>query len=96
MPRDMILNSDYEITAANDDFVMGESTRQHQEQLLVNAKGAFKLSPLTGVGIDEFVQDDRVADMLREIKEQFINDGMINVDVQLSDDKLYVNGEYSS
>lgn len=58
------------------DFVVGKSDGQHQEHLLVFQKGALKDEPETGVGIENYLNDDDVDGMLREVRTQFEQDGM--------------------
>lgn len=59
------------------DFVMIESTAQHQRQLLLNNKGEFKESPTVGVGAALFLdEDDGMQNLMREITAQYSADGM--------------------
>lgn len=61
----------------NGDFAIGESTQQHQEDLLMSEKGEW-LSDLTaGVGIRSMLLNDSEPDELKvEIQVEFERDGM--------------------
>lgn len=59
------------------DFIIEESTLQHQRQLLLNNKGDFKENPTICVGADVFLDDDDgMQNLMREIAAQFSADGM--------------------
>lgn len=58
------------------DWVEGPADEQHQELLLVTKKGAWKENPLTGVGLIEYLMDNDVNGMLREVRRQFEADKM--------------------
>lgn len=66
-----------DLKIANGDFVVGKSDEQHQEHLLVFQKGALKDHPEVGAGIENYLMDEDVDGMLREVRYQFENDGMI-------------------
>lgn len=85
--RDILLNDDADLTTLNGDFVIGDSDEQHQEHLIVFQPGSIKRDPEAGVGIENYLMDDNIDDMLREIRHQFERDGMI-VDAVLFDKEL--------
>jgi hypothetical protein len=49
---DLILDADNELNIANGDFVLDESKEQDIHLILVSHEGAWKQSPLLGVGIN--------------------------------------------
>ena len=63
------------------DFVVVESTAQHQRQLILNNKGEFKQNPNICVGAVNFIDDEGRGNIIREITMQFIQDGMDVVDM---------------
>ena len=65
------------------DFSAVESTAQHQRQLILNNKGDFKQNPTIGVGVFEYIDDERVQDMMRAISVEFSRDGMDVQSIQL-------------
>ncbi len=77
MPTDILIDTVTNDMASKDgDFVIGDSTRQHQVDLLVASEGQYKQFPTTGVGIEFFLLDEDKTDMIRKIRSQFTRDGM--------------------
>jgi len=61
----------------NGDFVTGESTLQHQQDLLLGEKGQYRLYPDVGVSFQQFVNDNADFDDLNAaIQSEFVKDGM--------------------
>jgi hypothetical protein len=73
---DLLLDDTGDLSLSGNDFVFGLSDQQHQELLLLTEKGEWKESPLVGVGAMKFLESESTADLLREIRLQFSNDGM--------------------
>jgi hypothetical protein len=82
-----------DIACKNGDFVIGDSTLQHQADLLEAAEGEYKQSPTVGVGLQGFLNDENPADMLRKIRIQFVGDGLNIVQLQ-SADPLNIKANY--
>lgn len=76
MPNDILLDDDFDLLFEDGDLVIGESTRQHQQLLLLSAKGEIREFPTRGVGIYDWTLDDSPGDLNSEIKRQFELDGM--------------------
>lgn len=76
MPKDILLDTDFDLLITGGDITVGESTVQHQELLIVTNKGEWKESPTVAVGADSFLKDEDTAGLFAEIKEQFEKDGM--------------------
>lgn len=78
MVKDLILkNGDLDIK--NGDLVIDYSDQQHIEDLLVSEKGDFKQSPLTGIGLLNYInapltKENRLA-LEKEIRLQLLADG---------------------
>lgn len=83
MPIDYLHDADDDLKIADGDFVSGESTKQHQSLLVRTKKGELRQFPKTGVGIDDFLQDDNPGDATPEIQKQLEADGMVVRDIQL-------------
>jgi hypothetical protein len=92
--RDIILNSDKELDVKDGDFVVGESTLQHQDLLLVTNKGEWKENPLVAVGILGFLKEEDESGLMGEIKVQFEKDGMEVKEISIDDAKLNVDASY--
>lgn len=73
--EDVIIDNG-DLQTASGDFVTGYSDEQHQEHLLVFQKGSLKGDPECGVGIENYVNDTEIPEMVREIRFQFERDGM--------------------
>lgn len=93
MPNDIIF-TDFAPTIANGDFKVGESTRQHQELLLLIEKGELREFPLFGVGIRTQILDENPAAVRAEIKRQFEMDGMKVLGVSGTIEKVNVEAVY--
>lgn len=85
MPRDILLNENFDLQIANGDLVTGESTYQNQRILLVADKGEFKSEPKTGVGAKRYLESERPDEFAREIRQQFIGDGMKVEEIKIAD-----------
>lgn len=92
MPTDYLLDENDDLLIADGDFVKGESTKQHQSLLVRLKKGELRQFPKTGVGIEDFLQDENPGDAHVEIQRQLEADGMVVRDIQLQfsseDEKL--------
>lgn len=92
--RDLLLKTDQELDIQNGDFVVGDSTLQHQNLLLMTNKGEWKESPVVGVGILGFLKDEDESGLLTEIKRQFEKDGMVVKSVATIDSKINIDANY--
>lgn len=82
-------------TAAGDDLIISygdlvivESTEEHQRQLLLNDKGDFKENPTSCVGVFNYLDDEGVQELSREVTIAYTQDGMTVNSVQLQPDGL--------
>lgn len=73
---DIELDANEDITIQGGDFVIDESTAQHQRQLLLNNKGDFKQNPTICVGVVKYMDDESVSNLIRAISIEFARDGM--------------------
>ena len=74
--QDILLDNDGDLKIENGDFVIGFSDDQHKDILLITDKGSFKENPLIGVGLQSFLEAESNSDLIREIRTQFMADGM--------------------
>jgi len=93
MPNDLILE-DYDLQIKNGDFVVGESTRQHQNLLLLADKGEFKQFPTIGVGILRYLEDYNGDNLAREIRTEFNRDGMTVREIKFTGSKIDITATY--
>lgn len=75
MPIDMLQDEEGDILLKDGDVVWGESTTQHQRDILLVRPGDFKVSP-RGVGLGDYIDDEDPEEMLRNARKQFVKDGM--------------------
>lgn len=66
----------YDMQITDGDFVIDESTRQHQELLLLTHPGHWRQKPAVGVGLLSFINNEDPTDAMRAIRQQFTRDGM--------------------
>jgi hypothetical protein len=74
--KDILLATNFDLLFASGDFAFGESTRQHQQILLIVEKGELKEFPTNGVGTHSWLNDDTAGDYNAEVKKEFERDGM--------------------
>lgn len=55
---------------------IGDITRQNQLMLLASNKGDLKHAPLLGIGLVDYVNDERADNLLRETRSQLKRIGM--------------------
>ncbi len=79
---DFGLDDGEDLAVAGGDFMVLESTGQHQRQLLLNNKGDFKESPTLCVGAFGYLDDEQVSDLIREVSVEFARDGMDVVSIK--------------
>lgn len=97
MPTDILLDENFDpiINPVTGEFMVGESTRQHQKLLLICDKGDFVEDGLKGVGLFGFLDSETPGDMYREIRTQFNMDGMNTSLVEMVDKKLNIEAPYN-
>jgi hypothetical protein len=73
---DILLDTNNDLLIVDNDFVIGESSGQHQGLLLIIEKGQIKEKPDATVGIVDYINDNEIEDMKFEIRKKFEADGM--------------------
>lgn len=74
---DIALDSEFDLLIEGGDFVAVESTRQHQQCLLLAEPGEYKHNPVMGVGAYSYLNDDEtLEDFKKAIQKTFEADGM--------------------
>lgn len=92
--RDIKQDNTGDIDLTNGCMQFADPTKQHQRDILLTRKGELKHAPLTGVGIDDYLNDDSPEALLREARKQFIRDGMKVEHISFNNGKLLVNAHY--
>ncbi len=92
--QDILIDETGDLGISGGDLLIGFSDLQHQEHLLVAQKGMYKQNPDVGVGMETFLRDSEIEDMIDEVRAEFIKDGMtIN---KLRFDEASGNFEYAA
>ncbi len=75
---------------------LGESTRTHQQDILIMHKGWNKFAPHLAVGIIDFVDDDQNSETIKSaITFEFERDGMTVNNIVVSDNgKINTDANY--
>ncbi|MBS1944773.1 MAG: hypothetical protein JST98_06115 [Bacteroidetes bacterium] len=75
--HDFILGDDLDLTIVDGDFERGESTLEHQRDILLATKGSFRQVPDVGVGVvQELLNDAGYEELRRTIQGELEKDGM--------------------
>ncbi len=74
--KDFLLNSNGDLDISGGDLHIGFSDLQHQEHILIAQKGSLKELPDRGVGIENFLNDSEIDEMVLEVRSEFEKDGM--------------------
>lgn len=92
---DIQLTEEDDIDLSTGDVRYGESTRQHQRDILICAPGDFKQAPTVGVGSVRYLHDNLPDDYLRRVRKQLQQDGMNVLEVAYDQDMdLIVDASY--
>ena len=93
MARDILINQDGSPQVKNGDFAVGVSDMQHASLLINSEKGEFRHQPLLGVGVANYINDERPSTLLSQairtnieadggnIGELTVQGGNINLEV---------------
>ena len=76
------------------DIAYGESTLQHQRDILIARAGDYRYAPTVGVGVKDYVNDDDAETLLRSITQQFTADGMRVNRVAFANKKISIDASY--
>jgi len=95
---DISIDTEFNPQISGGDFVIDESTEQHQRLLIITNKGQFREHPAVGVGLNEYLlDDDATSSIFNEIDTQFRADGMIVTSINIEDGlTLKVDAAYNS
>jgi hypothetical protein len=92
--KDILLNSDFDLEIVDGDLVIGESTTQHQQLLLLTNKGDWKENPLVGVGATGFLKEENESGLMQEIRIQFEKDGMEVNNISIQSGAIEIDAKY--
>ena len=93
--KGIILNDDFSLKVQNGSLAVGDSTAQNQKILILANKGDFKMRPMRGVGAARFLESEIPSDFAREIRTEFVADGMTVNSIQIGTNlELQVEASY--
>jgi hypothetical protein len=73
--KDILLDSDNDLSFENGDFKIGDSTYQEVKAILENPPGTFKLNGLLGMDLANELDEDGGINFRAELKKQLKLDG---------------------
>jgi len=85
-----------DLLISDGDFIIGECLSQQISCLLQAVPGAYKQWPTAGCGIDSFLLDTNSDDLNRVIRQQFKQDGLNIINIELGTDTININAEHES
>lgn len=92
--KDFLTDDNGDLLIVNGDFVIGESSHQHINDIVLSNKGDFKQWPLLGFGAHRYLKTvKKPIDFERDLKIQLEYAGFENPKIDLSQgyDKLKIN-----
>lgn len=92
--NDFLLGEDGDLAVFNGDFRIGDSTLQNQQLLLLLQKGEIKEAPISGVGAANYLHDENKDELYREIRREFVRDGMKVHEIQLNKNNVVIRADY--
>ncbi len=95
---DYIQTEDGDLLIRDGDFVVNESTKQHQRDLLIANKGEYKQHPTVGVGLNNYLLDEMEENEFKVmVTTEFENDGMRVGSIGVNDfDAAVIEAAYES
>jgi len=92
---DILTSSLGELIIIGGDISVGDATIEHTRDILVSHKGEYKQYPTLGVGIQDFLNDDGVEDMIRTVRQELVKDGQTVNSLKYINGQLIINSEYA-
>lgn len=76
------------------DLEIGDTTYQNQKLLLLCNKGEVKEFPTSGVGVQNYLEDNSAEELAREIRKEFSDDDMVISKIIINIPSLEIEAEY--
>ncbi len=94
--NDFKQQADGDIDISTNDLLVVNATLQHSQDLILTRQGSLKLAPATGVGIEDYFNDDSKEAMLRKIRQQHQRDGFVVREMRINNDNIDIIGYYET
>ncbi|HHN48601.1 MAG TPA: hypothetical protein ENN08_06705 [Bacteroidales bacterium] len=93
---DILLDEDQDamIDDVAGDFTLGDATGQSMQMLIISQKGEWKQHPYVGVGIADYMKEEKGSGLKAEIKRQLKADGMTLRSVIVNKGQINVDASY--
>lgn len=91
---DIQLDETGDVALTDDIAYAGDSTLQHQRDILIAAKGHYKEAPAVGVDIAMQVNESNPEQLLRSVRLELTRDGMRVNTVAVADGNLKIEAYY--
>ena len=89
------IKQDNDLVIVGGDFVVDDSTVQHQQDIIVCEKGWNKFSPLAGVGIYTYLNDsETVVGLKQAIRYELERDGQVVEKVEIKGSQIQIEAIY--
>ena len=95
--KGILLNDDFTLKVVDGSLAVGDTTTQCQKILIIANKGEFKMRPLRGVGASRYIESNNPSDLAREIRTEFIADGMTVNSIKIGSNlELEIDANYDN
>lgn len=74
--KGILITDDFKPVIKTGSLAIGDTTSQNQHLLLLSNKGDIKEYPLSGVGVQNYLENHSSEDLAAEIRKEFTQDGM--------------------
>lgn len=93
--KDLLYDSTGDMAIEGGDLVVGDSTNQHIEDLVICRKGWYHFDPMIGVGLVDYVNDDIVEyEFVRNLRLELEADGVSIQKLSFDNSKVSVEATY--
>ena len=92
--QDIRQQADGDIYLSDTDFLLIDSTRQHQRDIIITRAGSMKHAPSKGVGAEDYVNDESPEAFLRKTRQEIAADGQKVKSVQMVEGYIEIKAGY--
>ncbi|WP_372747053.1 oxidase [Lutibacter sp.] len=94
--QDILVDDSGNLRIENGDFVIGNSTLQHQQHIILAQKGEWKETPELGVGVETELNNENPRELLSKIRRNFEYDGMTVKKLNIATNgNILIDAEYN-
>jgi len=93
--NDIILTPDCDLSVDNGDFVLADSLNQQIACLLEARKGDYRQHPDIGIGLSDYLLDNKIGELHREVAVQLRRDGLRLLNMLNINGQIFIHTERS-